>query len=153
MRSQSESSLSLSFVKDSKAVFEGRDLVIKWRSSFAQSPFRRRQRRFFQSRIHLLVLKSEVKGSSLRGFVKFREWKIRRYACLLLLSHSGLLLSLLVVWHFLRQVRLVQICLPQSLFLSLLWKIELFLKFCLKIKTLLALFFNIMLAFLSVMRR
>ncbi|KAJ9703131.1 hypothetical protein PVL29_004768 [Vitis rotundifolia] len=94
-----------------------------------------------QSRIHLLVQKSKVKGSSLRRFVNFREWKIRRYVYLLLLSHPSLLLPFLVVWHFL--------C--RSLFLSLLWKIELFLKFCL-IKTLLALFFKIMLAFLSVMR-
>ncbi|KAJ9687804.1 hypothetical protein PVL29_013848 [Vitis rotundifolia] len=41
--------------------------------------------------------------------------------------------------------------LPMENRLSLLWKIEFFLKFCL-IKTLLAIFFKIMLAFLSVMR-
>ena len=78
----------------------------------------------YQSRIHLLVQESEVKGSTLRGFVKRWEWKTWRYACIHLFSHLSILLSLLVVWHFLCRVILVQIFLVQFLFLSLLWKIE-----------------------------
>ncbi|KAJ9686329.1 hypothetical protein PVL29_015296 [Vitis rotundifolia] len=72
-----------------------------------------------------------VTGSPSKGFVNFREWKIRRYVCLLLLSHPSLFLPLLVAWFFL--------C--RSLFPSFLWKIELFMKFC-SIKTMLALYFQ-----------
>ncbi|KAJ9685363.1 hypothetical protein PVL29_017405 [Vitis rotundifolia] len=114
-----------------------------------------------QSRVHFLVQKSEVKGSSLRGFPNFREWKIRRYVCPLILSLPSLLLPLIVVsfflwkieslYSFLRRVPLVQIFSAQSIFLNLLWKIKFFLKFWL-IKTLWAIFFKIMLAFLSMMR-
>ncbi|KAJ9680370.1 hypothetical protein PVL29_019634 [Vitis rotundifolia] len=114
-----------------------------------------------KSWVHFLVQKSEVKGSSLRGFAKFREWKIQRYVCPLILSLPSLLLPLIVVcfflwkieslYFFLRRVPLVQIFSAQSIFLSLLWKIEFFLKFWL-IKTLWAIFLKIMLAFLSMMR-
>ncbi|KAJ9685433.1 hypothetical protein PVL29_017462 [Vitis rotundifolia] len=99
-----------------------------------------------KSWVHFLVQKSEVKGSSLRGFANFWEWKIRRYVCLLILSLPSLLLPLIVVCFFLWKIGSLCFFLPQSIFLSLLWKIEFFLKFWL-IKTLLAIFFKIILLF------
>ncbi|RVW25611.1 hypothetical protein CK203_115637 [Vitis vinifera] len=78
-------SSSFSEVAEQKAAFEGRDLDVKRRGGSAQSHFEEDKEGFLgrwgpifvvqQSQICLLVQKSEVKDSSLRGFVKFREWK------------------------------------------------------------------------------